>query len=33
MNPPKAAPPRLGTGPVPFGAERYLDRNGQAVIV
>jgi len=22
-----------GTGPVPFGAERYLDRNGQAVIV
>ncbi len=23
----------LGTGPVPFGAERYLDRNGQAVIV
>ena len=23
----------LGTAPVPFGAERYLDRNGQAVIV
>ena len=23
----------MGTGPVPFGAERYLDRNGQAVIV
>ncbi len=23
----------LGTGPVPFGAEKYLDRNGQAVIV
>ena len=23
----------LGTGPVPFGAERYLERNGQAVIV
>ncbi|MGV3497218.1 MAG: protein translocase subunit SecD [Hydrogenophaga sp.] len=22
-----------GSGPVPFGAERYLDRNGQAVIV
>ena len=22
-----------GTGPVPFGAERYLERNGQAVIV
>ncbi|MCZ8252935.1 MAG: protein translocase subunit SecD [Hylemonella sp.] len=22
-----------GAGPVPFGAERYLDRNGQAVIV
>jgi len=22
-----------GTGPVPFGTERYLDRNGQAVIV
>ena len=23
----------LGGGPVPFGAEKYLDRNGQAVIV
>ena len=23
----------MGTGPVPFGAEKYLDRNGQAVIV
>ena len=23
----------LGSGPVPFGAEKYLDRNGQAVIV
>ncbi|MFN7444861.1 MAG: protein translocase subunit SecD, partial [Curvibacter sp.] len=23
----------VGSGPVPFGAERYLDRNGQAVIV
>ena len=23
----------LGTGPVPFGAEKYLDRNGQTVIV
>lgn len=23
----------MGGGPVPFGAERYLDRNGQAVIV
>ena len=23
----------LGTGPVPFGSEKYLDRNGQAVIV
>ena len=23
----------LGSGPVPFGSERYLDRNGQAVIV
>jgi preprotein translocase subunit SecD len=23
----------LGTAPVPFGAERYLERNGQAVIV
>jgi preprotein translocase subunit SecD len=23
----------LGTGPVPFGAERYLERGGQAVIV
>jgi len=23
----------FGTGPVPFGAERYLDRSGQAVIV
>ena len=23
----------MGSGPVPFGAERYLDRNGQAVIV
>lgn len=23
----------MGTGPVPFGAERYLDSNGQAVIV
>jgi preprotein translocase subunit SecD len=23
----------LGTGPVPFGAERYLERSGQAVIV
>ena len=23
----------LGTGPVPFGTERYLERNGQAVIV
>src|SRR5574344_155318 len=23
----------MGTGPVPFGAERYLDRNGQPVIV
>jgi preprotein translocase subunit SecD len=23
----------LGTGPVPFGSERYLERNGQAVIV
>ena len=23
----------LGTGPVPFGAERFLERNGQAVIV
>jgi len=23
----------VGSGPVPFGAEKYLDRNGQAVIV
>ncbi len=23
----------LGTGPVPFGAERYLERSGQAVVV
>jgi len=23
----------MGTGPVPFGTEKYLDRNGQAVIV
>ncbi len=23
----------MGTGPVPFGSERYLERNGQAVIV
>ncbi len=23
----------MGSGPVPFGAEKYLDRNGQAVIV
>ncbi|MCW0038809.1 protein translocase subunit SecD, partial [Acinetobacter baumannii] len=23
----------LGSGPVPFGSERYLDRNAQAVIV
>ncbi|MDR0214777.1 MAG: protein translocase subunit SecD [Comamonas sp.] len=23
----------LGSGPVPFGSEKYLDRNGQAVIV
>ncbi|WP_120965229.1 protein translocase subunit SecD [Comamonas sp. lk] len=23
----------MGTGPVPFGSEKYLDRNGQAVIV
>ncbi|MCF8168676.1 MAG: protein translocase subunit SecD, partial [Rhodoferax sp.] len=23
----------MGTGPVPFGAERYLERNGRAVIV
>jgi preprotein translocase subunit SecD len=23
----------LGTGPVPFGAEKYLERNGQAVVV
>ncbi len=23
----------VGTGPVPFGAERYLERNGQAVVV
>ena len=23
----------LGTGPVPFGTERFLERNGQAVIV
>ena len=23
----------MGSGPVPFGAEKYLDRNGQAIIV
>ena len=23
----------LGSGPVPFGTERFLERNGQAVIV
>ena len=30
---PGARAAELGSGPVPFGAEKYLDRNGQAVIV
>ena len=29
----EAAAAVTGTGPVPFGAERYLERNGQAVVV
>jgi preprotein translocase subunit SecD len=29
----KPVRPKPGTGPVPFGAERYLERDGQAVIV